>query len=363
LSRRATRLEAKYGGGLSGGGAQDDSQDGSEDAAAKKRPKCSNDEDMFDLEDDSFIDDSELVAQIEQRDESFATRTKHGGFFVSTGELQVEPPTQEATPKPQPKSKSSVAPPPPKAPKVGGGGAAKREAKTVAVRADAKQKAEAAEQLEAASFAALATLVAAQRAATAWDAKWAAWEATAVAAASLAGVAAPDAEGPPSKGLKPPPGFRWTDALSRSLLGAASAQDAAREARKAHKATAKGAAAGDHELSAKAEKDAFLAAVSALWPRGSMPLKKLHAKLGAERKRQESLASEAVLAAAAACPLAGATAAITATGEKSAGALETPPPPSRQQVLAKGIVFPEVVFPAAGLVVGERALLPGFDFA
>jgi hypothetical protein len=50
-------------------------------------------------------------------------------------------------------------------------------------------------------------------------------------------------------------------------------------------------------------------------------------------------------------------------GPSTVWALETPPPPSGQQVLAKGIVFPEVVFPAAGLVAGERVLLPGFDFA
>jgi hypothetical protein len=39
--------------------------------------------------DDSWIDDSELVMQQEERDECAATITQHQGFFVNTGELQV----------------------------------------------------------------------------------------------------------------------------------------------------------------------------------------------------------------------------------------------------------------------------------
>jgi len=322
----------------------------------KKRQK-GNDEDMYDLEDDSFIDDSELVAQIEQRDESAATRTKHGGFFVSTGELQVQSPSKalKLPPKLVVKDAPVIAS---KSAKQQGTGAAKKEAKAEALRRDARQKASAAEEHERASFSHLSSLVATQCGVTDWESKWRAWE---EASATQAGTA-PDSEEQPSKGPKQPPLFQWTHALSRALLAAATAKDDAREARKAVKAAVKGASQGE-ELSVKAEKEAFLAAVSALWPQGSMPPKKINVKLGAERKRQGGLASEAALAAAAACPVASGT----STGDKakqSVVVVDAPPPPQQQQQqqLMKGTVFPEVKFPVVELVIGRKVTLPGFDY-
>lgn len=321
----------------------------------KKRQK-GNDEDMYDLEDDSFIDDSELVAQIEQRDESAAIRTKHGGFFVSTGELQVQSPSKalKLPPKLVVKDAPVIAF---KSSKQQGTSAAKKEAKAEALRRDARQMASAAEEHERASFSHLSSLVATQCGVTDWESKWRAWE---EASAAQAGTA-PDSEDQPSKGPKQPPLFQWTHALSRALLAAATAKDDAREARKAVKAAVKGASQGEELQTVKGEKEAFLAAVSALWPRGSMPPKKINAKLGAERKRQGGLASEAALAAAAACPVASAT----STGDKaklSVVVVDVPPPPQQQQQLIKGTVFPEVKFPVVELVIGGKVTLPGFDY-
>ena len=351
------RLEAKYGGALARG-STDDSREGPESVSPAKKRQKSNDEDMYDLEDDSFIDDSELVAQIEQRDESAATRTKHGGFFVSTGELKVQSPSKALKPLP-PRLVVKDAPViVSKGSKQQGSSAAKKEAKAEALRRDAKQKASATEEHERACFSHLSSLVATQCGITDWEARWRAWE-----EASAAGTA-PDSEEQPSKGPKQPPLFLWTHAVSRALLAAATAKDDAREARKAMKATMKGLPQGE-ELSVKAEKEIFLAAVSALWPRGSMPPKKINAKLGAERKRQGGLASEAALAAAAAYPVTNAT----SSGSKAKQSVDVAVAPQQQQQqqqqqqhLLKGTIFPEVQFSDIELVIGGKCVLPRFDY-
>jgi hypothetical protein len=81
----------------------------------KKRPVCTDDYDM----DDPFIDDEEMIYEVEAAIKTNRTKTKHDGFFVSSGKLEVMSPKKmqkisasaKAVPAKAP-SAVTIAPPP-----------------------------------------------------------------------------------------------------------------------------------------------------------------------------------------------------------------------------------------------------------
>ena len=80
------RLEKKYCGSLDALQCSDD--DGSPENPRPLKRKARAQADYYDMGDD-FIDDTDNIAAIESAEHSKRLHTKHGGYFVSSGELEV----------------------------------------------------------------------------------------------------------------------------------------------------------------------------------------------------------------------------------------------------------------------------------
>ena len=365
-------LEAKYGGGQLDLSSEDDESNSASQGQGTENPKRRGAEDWYE-DDDGFIDDSELVHQEEERDRCASTKTRHQGFFVSTGILEVEIAHAAAVTGERPATAHKGG-----APKVPVQKHAKTQdaaAKKEAARTEKQAVAEEAEAAEAAAFSRLSEAVSAQIASSGWMSKWSSYEHTAAdaaaAATSAAAVEVGDEEsaaaGAAAAASVRRPQFPWTANLSSDLLGASEAWDlrvgAVNALRKASRAVKKESA---EDLSIKAERDRFMSAVEALWPAGAMDRKKISSRMQAERKSREAAQSEKALAAAAAWG-----SAIVVEGSSSALAAGSPAPAPRpspakpvptrgQEGPVAGSAFPDMPFPGAGLSVGVRVVLPGF---
>lgn len=100
------RLEKKYCGShdAAGGLSDEDDNDEALDTIAKPRKKRNRSQaDYYDL-DDGFIDDSDNIAAIEIAELSRKVQTKHSGYFVSSGELEIS--DRIAVPEPSKKSEN-----------------------------------------------------------------------------------------------------------------------------------------------------------------------------------------------------------------------------------------------------------------